>query len=130
MVTLSETCIVTQNVRLLLVVGIMIIAMFGKLQHGDLVNQTVKVPTTIRNQSFRLLTLLVTSEQRGDAPLVDAPDAALPPQRARHVDRPLVLGRPRRGLLHLKEERIGRRVEYDYLFFAADQEGRVISHVC
>lgn len=47
----------------------------------------------------------LTSEQRGDAPLVDAPDAALPPQRPRHVRRPLVLGRPRRGLLHLKQGR-------------------------
>ena len=49
-----------------------------------------------------LYAVCLTSEQCGGGPLVDAPDAALPPERARHVRRPLVLGRPRRGLLHLK----------------------------
>ena len=53
----------------------------------------------------------LTSEQRGGGPLVDAPDAALPPERPRHVRRPLVLGRPRRGLLHLKgASKVGKLV--------------------
>ena len=60
----------------------------------------------------------LTSEQRGGGPLVDAPDAALPPERARHVRRPRVLGRPRRGLLHLKGERGGKLVVEANALFA------------